>query len=591
MSNFNKKLTAILGAGVMLASCIGIGGCVDNEPELKKLEVITASAMYKYEQRKVFSDAEKQTEIKIEAAANEYESAQVIICANDEKVEFYDLTVSDLVSASGKSIAKSNISVYSAFYNSISNSNNGYPGGYVPDVLIPLNERVKYGDNQVATSEIQSLWITTYVPKGTEAGDYKGNFTVTVNGNSYTVPVTLTVYGFELPDETHVKSAFAIWGPTYGNDMLTNLYGTKAKAAENAYYEFLLKYRISPTSLPALDLTTPESWVNQAVEYAQRAEVSSFSVPFKLATHSKYGNWFDEQYMHDILSILVDSSTEEFNIFDKLYAYGVVDEPDYTGEVEKTRDFTATMQNIIATVLSEKDAQGAFENKPSVREGLKNLKTLITISCWGEDLNKLDLGDNITGWCPKFFLFDDPEVRNDFANLQENNVSIWAYGCNVPGWPYPTYQVDADLVSPRSIGAMQMRYNIEGNLFWSANVSKIFNGSAYTENWDPYKTHYVFAQWPGDGYLVAPAGRYNVRSIVPYGTMRLEMIREGQEDYEYLYMLKELVAKKGESALAEIEQKLEVEYAKILDGAKPTEDPEKMIAFKKTIARMILENL
>ena len=195
------------------------------------------------------------------------------------------------------------------------------------------------------------------------------------------------------------------------------------------------------------------------------------------------------------------------NIFDKLYAYGIVDEPDYTGETEKTRDFTATMQSIIAQVLTEKDAEGAFEGKPSVREGLKNLHTLITITCWGEELEILNLGNNITGWCPKFFVFDNAEFREDLAKLQEQNVGIWAYGCNVPGWPYSTYQIDADLNSPRSIGAMQMRYNIEGNLFWCTNVSRIFDGGSYTENWDPYNTHYAFAKWPGDGFLVAPAGR------------------------------------------------------------------------------------
>ena len=584
---------AVLGAGMILASCIGIGGCVEQQeqkPQEKIAEIIAASAMYKYEQRHTFSDAEKQTEIKIESAANEYESAQVIIWANEQAVEYYDLTVSDLVSKSGKTIDKSNISVYSAFYNSVSNSQNGYPSGYVPDVLIPLNDRIKYGDNKVALGENQSLWITVYVPKGTEAGDYTSNFRVTINNASYDVPVTLTVYPFELPDETHVKSAFAIWGPTYGNDMLTNLYGSKAMAAENVYYEFLLKYRVAPTSLPNLDLSSAQSWVDQAVEYAKRADVPSFSLPFKINAN-KYDFWFDEQYMHDVLSVLVDNCTEEANVFDKLYAYGVVDEPDYNKQFNKARDFTSTMKSIVETVLAEKDAEGAFEGKPSVREGLKNLQTIITLNKWGPHIYDGTLGDDVTAYCPLFYQFDVQENLKGFAEMQAKNVGIWAYGANVPGWPYPTYQIDADMVSPRSVGAFQMRFNVEGNLFWCANVSRVFNGSLYTENWDPYKTHYVFAKWPGDGFVVAPAGRYNARSIRPYGTMRLEMIREGQEDYEYLYLLKQLVAKKGESALSELEQKLEVEYAKILDGAKPTEDAEKMIAFKKTIASMIIENL
>ncbi|MBQ3540497.1 MAG: hypothetical protein IJA40_01950, partial [Phascolarctobacterium sp.] len=369
MKSLNKKLTAIFGAGIVFVSCLGIGGCVEQQPEQKPqpetAEIIAASAMSKYDQRHFFTDDEKQAEIKIEAAANEYESAQVIIWATEEKVEYYDLKVNDLVSKEGKTIDKSNISVYSAFYNSISNSRNGYPDGNVPDVLIPIKDRIAYGDNQVALGENQSLWITVYVPKGTEAGDYTSNFAVTINNASYDVPVTLTVYPFELSDETHIKSAFAIWGPTYGNDMLTNLYGTKAMAAENAYYEFLLKYRISPTSLPNLDLSSAQSWVDQAVEYAKRADVTSFSLPFK-TNANKYDFWFDEQYMHDVLSVLVDNCTEENNVFDKLYAYGVVDEPDAHKQYDKARDFTSTMQSIIETVLAEKDAEGAFEGKPSV---------------------------------------------------------------------------------------------------------------------------------------------------------------------------------------------------------------------------------
>lgn len=590
MAKMHKKIISLVCSGMMLAGCTGITACGGEGENEKMIEVIGASAMYKYEQRHTFSDAEKATEIKMDAAANEYESAQIIICANDEKVSFYDVLAADFVSANGTTISKKNVEIYSAYYNSISNSENGYPGGYIPDVLIPMESRVEYGDNVVATGENQAVWFTVYVPKGTPAGEYKSNFSVTVNEKNYTVPVTLNVYGFELPDETHVKSAFAIWGPTYGNDMLTNVYGNKARAAENAYYEFLLKYRIAPTSLPNLDLSSVESWVDQAVEYAARADVPSFSLPFRRATSDKHANWFDEAYMHDVLAMLVDRSTEEQNIFAKLYAYGIVDEPDYTKEYEKTRDFTTAMKNIVQAVLNEKDAVDAFKDKPSVRESLKNLQTLITLCNWGEDIGG-DIGNNITGYCPKYFLFDTEENRNEFAQLQENNIGIWAYGCNIPGWPYPTYQIDADLVSPRSVGVMQMRYNIEGNLFWCTNVSRVFDGMSYTDNWDPFKTHYAFSKWPGDGFLVAPAGRYEKRSIAPYPTMRLEMIREGQEDYEYLYMLKALVATKGDDALTALTNALELEYDKVLTGAQPTEDPEKMIAFKKTIANMILENL
>ena len=43
----------------------------------------------------------------------------------------------------------------------------------------------------------------------------------------------------------------------------------------------------------------------------------------------------------------------------------------------------------------------------------------------------------------------------------------------------------------------------------------------------------------GDGYILYPGRKYGIHG--PIGTMRLEMIRDGQEDYEYLYILEELL--------------------------------------------------
>ena len=69
MKSLNKRLTAIFCAGVVFVSCLGIGGCVDVEqqpeqkPQPETAEIITASAMSKYDQRHFFTDDEKQAEI------------------------------------------------------------------------------------------------------------------------------------------------------------------------------------------------------------------------------------------------------------------------------------------------------------------------------------------------------------------------------------------------------------------------------------------------------------------------------------------------------------------------------------------------
>lgn len=580
-----KKIPFLL-LPLILASCTGCSNNQDKKNASKSF-VFGAPAMYKYDQQRKFNNEEVDKEIVLSAAKNEYEPAQIIISANGEEVNNYNVEASDLTSSEGNVITKNNISLYSAYYNSISNSQNGYPAGYYPDILIPLKDRIAYGDNKVAKNEIQSIWFSVYVPNDTKSGEYTGNFKVTFNDKTEFVHVRLNVYDFVLPEETHAKTAFAIWGPTYGNDMLSVIYGKKAKAAENNYYEFLLKYRVAGTSLPNIDLSTVNNWVEQAVEYATRKDVPCFTLPFRIVDNDKYteSRWFDQQFMHDVLCGLVDNSTSTLNIFDKVYAYGIVDEPDYTNQVDKAKDYTETLKGIINQVLEEKD----FTGKENVKESLKKLRIIITLCDWDEDVIS-GLGDQVSCYCPKFYLFDDDENVKDFEELAKKGVGIWAYGCNVPGWPYPTYQVDADLFSPRSVGILQMKYNIEGNLFWCANVGRVFNGSYYTDVWDPYKTAYAFSSYPGDGYVVAQAGKYNTKTINPYPTLRLEMIREGQEDYEYLYLLKDLVAKKGESALKSLEEKLKAEYDIVFDGAKPTENPVNIENFKETIASLILEN-
>ena len=580
-------VASIMAFGTLsMSACDLINGSGSGGNEMKQLEVFGASCMYKYKQDKVFADAEKMAEIKMNAAANEDEPAQIISAANDEEVSSYEIEVVDLVSESGAKIEKKNIEVYSAYYNRIALSTVGYPSGWYPDILIRMKDRVDYGDNQIAKNENQSIWFNVYVPKGTVAGEYKGEFLLTINNKEYKMPVNMNVYNFELPDETHVQSAFDIWGPSHGNDMLTSVYGSRARAAEETLYEFMLKYRVSADQLPGVNKNDPEVWIEQAVEYAARADVSTFGIPIKNTSHNTYPHWFDETKLHDTLSLLVDRSTEEMNIFNKVWIYAP-DEADYTGHTDFVRDFTAAIKNIINVVLEEKDAEGAFEGKPSVREGLKNLPVVTTITDWGNYSTEWCSDSTM---CPKYNAFDNEDYVTQIQALQAEGKSVWVYSCG-SFYPYTSYTVDADLENQRSAGVFQMRYNIQANLFWCVNLSKVWDGHSYSSSWDPYKTAYAFDKSPGDGYLVAPCGKYNARSLTPYPTMRLEMVREGQEDYEYLYLLKSLVALKGEEAMTALETALEAEYNKLFVGAKPVENPKAFIEFKEKIANMILENL
>ena len=82
-----------------------------------------------------------------------------------------------------------------------------YTGGYAnrpnaskfyPEIPVPLELAPTFAITQ---GENQSVWVDIYIPKAIGAGAYIGNVTVSENGiGTHTIPVTLTVRNFTLPD-------------------------------------------------------------------------------------------------------------------------------------------------------------------------------------------------------------------------------------------------------------------------------------------------------------------------------------------------------------------------------------------------------
>ena len=85
---------------------------------------------------------------------------------------------------------------------------------------------------------------------------------------------------------------------------------------------------------------------------------------------------------------------------------------------------------------------------------------------------------------------------------------------------------------------MQAHYDVTGNLFWATNfATKMENGvnmpmdDYYNGDADRY------TGCNGDGYLFYPAKQYGLDR--PVGSLRLYAIRDGLEEYELLYNIKE----------------------------------------------------
>lgn len=106
----------------------------------------------------------------------------------------------------------------------------------------------------------------------------------------------------------------------------------------------------------------------------------------------------------------------------------------------------------------------------------------------------------------------------------------------VPGPPYPNCMLTNDPVDARALSWMQVKYGIEGELYWSTTF---FEGNVW-EKATPS---------PGDGYLCypgKPVGREG-----PVTCIRAERIRDAKEDIELIWLLRQLAAGEGREARAE----------------------------------------
>ncbi len=119
-------------------------------------------------------------------------------------------------------------------------------GAAVPDALMPWD-----GSQRSTEHTNQPLWLQVTVPYGTSAGTYHGSVVVKADGSSTPVPITVTVSPVALPKQNQVSgsllTAFNFSPQSYANKA-ASLYGVAPQSALPGLFSFLASYRISPNS-------------------------------------------------------------------------------------------------------------------------------------------------------------------------------------------------------------------------------------------------------------------------------------------------------------------------------------------------------
>jgi hypothetical protein len=143
---------------------------------------------------------------------------------------------------------------------------------------------------------------------------------------------------------------------------------------------------------------------------------------------------------------------------------------------------------------------------------------------------------------PGFDEFCNPVAdRSAYEREIKTGRSLWWYqscashGCDIIGGRYftgwPSYMIDISPVSNRIMEWVTWKYGVQGELYFNTVV-------AYNNNGNPWEDVTRFSG-NGDGTLFYPGtpDRVGGKTHIPIESIRLKLIREGLEDYEYLHML------------------------------------------------------
>ncbi len=526
--------------------------------------------------------------IELFAAKGEYESAQIILSA-DETLS-YEVKANDLSSGSN-TFSASNVEIFHEKYINVTKPFGSVPAGQYPDALVPYENIRDAGENVVPEGENQGLYVRFHIPAEQAAGVYTGSVTLTVAGESTQVPVTLEVRNVTVSEENHTQSVFLNEWLFYKGELDT----TQEKF--DKYNEALYEYRLNPNMLVYdFDVESDEgieAYVDKAWEYVQEYNVSTISLPYSTervdakdidvsalrvedtdemyvsdpqydftraavdAVHNEsFGTYetVDAQVMTKYLKAFSEKSfSEGENLVSKLVTYyRLIDETRNEQGYSTVKLISLVSRNtankLADEYLAQKDALKAaypdLEEKAkengyasadafieAVADSLYALYHIVTIAA---NTDYEQILPYLEGGCPLFDYYDTEDVREDFYSQTQK----WWYGCVAPTPPYATYRIDDTMLSPRMVSWMQAQYGIVGNLYWATNIYAYNSNWTYQEIYDYYGGN--AERYPGangDGFLFYPGEQYGVDG--PVASMRLEAIRDGLEEYELLYALQE----------------------------------------------------
>jgi PKD repeat protein len=477
------------------------------------------------------------------AAQNEFEAFQIVIHGPATNVS---VTLPTLVGPNQVRIPAEHVRVYRVGYldvvtpSNIEGSTGRWPDALIPDIDETANEKRNAFPLSVPAQENRVAWVEIFVPPGQTPGTYEGE--VLVSGSDFegiSVPVRLVVWDFALPSTSSLATTFGMPPMTpcvahYGSyDACGQDLGVER--VNRMYARFMIDHRITPEFVyygpidcttvgcdwthfdsiygPLFDGTDPGLRLKGAratsIRYTWQRSTFHFA---EWARHFRQRGWFDLTYDYSCDEPPNGCTWEQIST-----------------RASMVRAADPDMRILVTTNIREADA----------RDLARWIDILTPVVNHLEDKPGTALAGNQRATYDQFLQSGPRKLLWWYQSCMSHScapVSDAFSRTYFTGWP--NLVADTTAVQNRAQGIMSWLFDVSGVLYYETVLHlpqawtgvNDFDGNA-------------------EGTLLYP-GRISIiggQTDVPIASIRLKMIREGMEDYEYL----KIVADLGDHAFAE----------------------------------------
>ncbi len=365
--------------------------------------------------------------------------------------------------------------------------------GLCPDPLL-LDTQV-----DLAPGETRGFWVNLYVPATAKPGEYVGDITVRVAGQeALAARYRLSVHDFALPESPALRTAFQLAVEKDWSGMMS-YYPDADFDMVKSLWESMADHRIAPMHPSPKGPPRPAD-------------------PESMAEFDRY----------------IDLAEElRFNSFGPFYFDAPVETEEERQWTRRMTDYYAEkglLDRLYVYICSFDEAQP--DRYPALREYAEALKKaeprlprFITVA------PHPDLYGAIDWWCPVVRHYDKEVARQRRAQGEK----VWWYTC----WNFsPGLLIDHPGAEHRALLWLTFTQEADGLLFWCIDFWR-------KNPWE------VTEQGPGtngngDGYLLYPRREGDPPDRF-YETVRLQILRDAIEDYDYLAILKARLEAAGPS--------------------------------------------